>query len=311
MNPRAPISGTEYVIGGHGYSASIVSVGATLRSLTHQATDAATPRDLIVPFAMDELRPAYRGAILAPWPNRVIDGVYDFGGAHHVLALTEPARGHALHGLVVWEHFDAIEVAADRVVLASEIQPQSGYPWRLRIEVEYRISATGLATEVRASNLSHTAAPFGTGPHPYLVAGEGRVDDWLLSLPATHVVTITPERLLPIDYIETPKELSFAEARPIGDVFIDHAYSGLARDSENSATVLVTTAAGGGVGIRWGAELPWVQIHTADQDDPATSRRGLAVEPMTCPPDAFNSEIDLVVIEPWGTADAGWEIFAV
>ena len=27
-------------------------------------------------------------------------------------------------------------------------------------------------------------------------------------------------------------------------------------------------------------------------------RKALAVEPMTCPPDAFNSGVDLVVLEP-------------
>ncbi|HWU31187.1 MAG TPA: galactose mutarotase, partial [Microbacterium sp.] len=61
----------------------------------------------------------------------------------------------------------------------------------------------------------------------------------------------------------------------------------------------------------WDAGCPWVQVHTADLPDPAASRRGLAVEPMTCPPDAFNSGTDLIVLEPGAAHTAGWSIRAL
>jgi aldose 1-epimerase len=54
-----------------------------------------------------------------------------------------------------------------------------------------------------------------------------------------------------------------------------------------------------------------VQIHTADQPDAAVSRIGLAVEPMTCPPDAFNSGTDLIVLQPGESTTAGWTISAI
>lgn len=87
---KIPLSGTRFDLVHGDYSASIASVGATLRTLRHGG------RDLIVPFAANEVRPAYRGAILAPWPNRVVDGRYSFAGAKHQLSLTEPQRLHAL-----------------------------------------------------------------------------------------------------------------------------------------------------------------------------------------------------------------------
>ena len=91
---RTPLSGVQHAHrAAHGYEAVIASVGASLRSLTYEG------RDLVVPFDADEVRPAYRGATLAPWPNRVVDGRYTFGGVEQQLPLTEPARGHALHGL--------------------------------------------------------------------------------------------------------------------------------------------------------------------------------------------------------------------
>lgn len=59
--------------------------------------------------------------------------------------------------------------------------------------------------------------------------------------------------------------------------------------------------------MTWGSELDWLQIHTADRPD-ATSRCGLAVEPMTCPSDAFNSGTDTIMLDPWASASASWSV---
>jgi aldose 1-epimerase len=300
-------SGRQLRIAAEGYRAEIASIGATLRTLTIDG------RDLVVPFEADAVRPGYRGATLAPWPNRIVDGRYRFDGEEHQLPLTEPERSHALHGLLAWAEFEDRLVLDDRVVLAAEIVPQTGYPFRVEVEVEYRLEADGLRQTVTARNIGADAAPWGTGPHPYLVAGAGRVDDWTLTLPASEVLTVTPDRLSPVavEPVTEHPEWDFREARPIGDVFIDHAFTELAR-TDGIAEVHLVTDAGTGVGLAWDEGCPWVQVHTADTPAvPATHRIGLAVEPMTCPPDAFNSGVDLVTLDPGGTHAASWRIFAV
>ncbi|WEK61013.1 MAG: aldose 1-epimerase family protein [Candidatus Microbacterium colombiense] len=302
-----PRSGRQLRIAGHGYVAEIASVGASLRSL------ALDGRDLVVPFDADEVRPGYRGATLAPWPNRIVDGRYRFGGVEHQLPLTEPSRAQALHGLLAWVEFEDRLVLDDRVALAAVIEPQTGYPFRIEVETEYRLDADGLRQTVTAHNIGADAAPWGTGPHPYLVAGPGRVDDWTLELPASEVLTVTPDRLSPVavEPVTEHPEWDFRTARPIGDVFIDHAFTSLA-EVGGIAEVRLTTDAGTGVAIAWDERCPWVQVHTADTPAiPATHRIGLAVEPMTCPPDAFNSGVDLVTLEPGATHAASWRIFAV
>ncbi|KQR49664.1 galactose mutarotase [Microbacterium sp. Leaf161] len=303
-----PRSGRQLRIAGHGYEAVIASVGASLRVLTFEG------RDLVVPFDADEVRPGYRGTTLAPWPNRIVDGRYTFGGAEQQLALTEPARGQALHGLLAWAEFEDRLVLDDRVVLAAVIEPQTGYPFRVEVETEYRIDIDGLRQTVTARNLGADAAPWGTGPHPYLVAGPGgRVDDWTLTLPASEVLTVTPDRLSPValEAVSEHPAWDFRAARRIGDVFIDHAFTGLARDG-GVAEVRLVTDAGTGVAMTFDERCPWVQVHTADNPGiDAIHRIGLAVEPMTCPPDAFNSGTDLVVLEPGATHAASWRISAV
>lgn len=301
-----PRSGRQLRIAAHGYEADIASVGATLRTLSVDG------RDLIVPFAADEVRPAYRGATLAPWPNRIVDGRYRFRGVEHQLPLTEPARGQALHGLMCWTEFVDRHVSADRVVLAAVIEPQTGYPFRVEVEVEYRLHAGGLTQTVTARNLGSDAAPWGTGPHPYLVAGDGRVDEWTLTLPASEVLTVTADRLSPVAVaqVSAHPQWDFREPRRIGDVFVDHAFTGLARVGD-MAEVRVVAEAGTGVAIAFDGRCPWVQVHTADTPDAATDRIGLAVEPMTCPPGAFASGVDLVVIAPGATHAASWTISAL
>jgi aldose 1-epimerase len=304
-----PLSGAAYSLAHGDYTAEIAGVGATLRVLRHLG------RDLIVPFEADEVRPAFRGAILAPWPNRVVDGRYSFEGTDYELALTEPRRHHALHGLAAWQEWSVRSSGLDFVELEHRIEAQSGYPFRIDLVVRYELGEEGLRTTISATNTGRSAAPYGTGPHPYLVAGPGFVDDWTLQLPARAVLTVTPDRLIPLDLADVELEdngaFDFVAARQIDSTFIDHAFTELERDGDGIATVLVTTPKGSGVGISWGTECQWVQIHTADQPVPELNRLGLAVEPMTCPPDAFNTGTDLVVLDPAEQHEASWTIFAV
>jgi aldose 1-epimerase len=306
---RRPLSGSRIDLEAGAYRASIASIGATLRLLQHEG------RDLVVPFGLDELRPAYRGATLAPWPNRVVDGLYTFDGIDQVLALTEPARGHALHGLAAWLDFAVLERDASRVLLGATVEPQAGYPHRLELAVEYALDAEGgLRQSVTATNVSDTPAPYGTGPHPYLVAGPGPVDEWMLTLPAAEVLTVTPDRLIPVAIADVASEdggvFDFRSERLIADTFIDHAFRSLSRDSDGVATVTVRSPEGSATAMTFGPECGWVQVHTADNVDPSMHRAGLAVEPMTCPPDAFNSGTDLIVLAPNASTTAAWTIAA-
>ncbi|GAB6859282.1 aldose 1-epimerase family protein [Microbacterium xylanilyticum] len=307
-----PRSGRQIRLAAHGYEADIASVGATLRALRFEG------RDLVVPFAADEVRPNYRGATLAPWPNRIVDGRYRFAGVEHQLPLTEPERGQALHGLVAWSAFEDRIVDPDRVVLATTIEPQAGYPFRVEVVVEYRLGPDGLTQTVTGRNLGANSAPWGTGPHPYLVAGPARddsapVNGWTLLLPASAVLTVSPDRLSPValEPVDAHPEWDFRTPRRIGDTFIDHAFTALA-SADGVTTVEVRDGDGGGVALHWDTACPWVQIHTADTPaDAATHRIGLAVEPMTCAPDAFTSGAGLVVLSPGSEHRASWRIQAL
>ena len=70
-----------------------------------------------------------RGQLFVPWPNRIRDGRYAFAGTDQQLALTEPKRGNASHGLVRWVS-DAPAARFAVVELGYLLPAQTGYPGR-------------------------------------------------------------------------------------------------------------------------------------------------------------------------------------
>ena len=296
--------GPEFSIAAGGYRAVIQSVGATLRSLTFG------DRDLVVPFSADRVRPLYRGAVVAPWPNRLADGRYEFEGEEHQAPINEVDRQNALHGLALWVRWEQVTVEPAAVTLRHAIPPQPGYPFPVELTVTYRVSADGMVTELRAHNTGDRPAPYGCCPHPYLVAGPGAVDGWSLELSAGTRLEVDPDRLLPVGRAAVSDvDCDFRSGALIGDRFIDHAFTDLAFTGGRTA-VRLRAGDGSGVELSWGSWAPWVQIHTADRPEPADNRVGLAVEPMNCPPDAFNSA-DVPVLAPGAEHLAEWTITAL
>ncbi len=300
----------EWVITDSGYRAVISSIGATVRELTYGPAS-LPPRDLIVPFVADTVRPLYRGALVAPWPNRIKDGRYTLDGRSYQVPINEVDRQHALHGLVQWVRWTPIEIGPNRVVLEHRLVPQDGYPFPLLHRVEYRVTERGLETTLSTTNSGKETAPYGCCPHPYLVAGAGAVDDWTLQLPAATRLEVD-ERLIPIGTAAVDTvDCDFRVGRRIGAQEIDHAFTDL-RAVEHRFAVRVMAADGGiGVEMTWGAWGQWLQIHTADRPEPEYNRVGLAVEPMSCAPNAFNDPAGPPVIGPGATHHAEWTIHAV
>ncbi|MGP4979688.1 aldose 1-epimerase family protein [Glutamicibacter arilaitensis] len=303
MPQQDTANGTVLTLRAHGFTAQLATVGATLVSLDYGG------RPLVRAFDPHGARPVFSGAILAPWPNRVIDGAYHWEGQELQLPITEPERGHALHGMVADTAFEIAEHRADFAQLRTVIEPSAGYPYEVQLVIDYRLEAGGLRTFAAATNLGEGTALFGWGSHAYLVAPGKKADEWTFTLPAGKVQLTDGARLLPKEVVEVSgTELDFRTPKPIGDLFIDHAYTGLAAGADGLFSASITDTKGLGSQITWDEACPWVQIHTADRDDPALDRTGLAIEPMTCPPGGFNSGQDAIALAPGASHEASWLI---
>ncbi len=225
------------------------------------------------------------------------------GDAGHQLPLTEPEHSNAIHGLVRWVSWQVREHEARRAVLGFVLRPQPGYPFSLDLEVEYELAASGLTVRTTATNIGKAACPYGSGAHPYLTLGTDTIDDLLLRVPAQTALS-SDDRGIPVGTVAVDgTELDFRAARRIDDAKIDHGYTDLERDA-GVAFVSVQAPDGSGRTLWVGEGYLYVMVFTGDI--PAVQRRGLAVEPMTCPPNAFRSGEALVTLEPGQSHTAAW-----
>lgn len=244
-SPSAPPSGEQFELRFGARRAFVVEVGGGLRSFD----------DVLLGYPSDEMCGSARGQVLAPWPNRIAEGAYEWEGTRHQLPLTEVATRSAIHGLVRWTSWRCVEREDARVVMEHVLHPQPGYPFALRLQVEYSLAADGLTVRTSAENIGGRTCPFGVGHHPYIACdvdalfGEEKRD-------------------------ETRRwDGSFS----VGDVTV------------------------------WADEAwPYVQLFSGDLPD--IRRRGFAVEPMSCPPNAFNTGEGLLRLEPGERFEGRWGI---
>jgi galactose mutarotase-like enzyme len=251
-----------------------------------------------------------RGQVLAPWPNRIEDGRYVFDGKRLELPLTEPERRNAIHGLVRNAEWKVVDRDADRVLLDYALDPQPGYPFTLGLSVEYALTDRGLNVRTTAWNQGDERCPYGSGQHPYLTLGTPTVDRLRLRVPA-HTVLLSDERGLPVRTESVDgTEYDFRAGRTIGATVLDNGFTGLERDPDGSghARVLLDDPdTGDGVTLWVDESYPYVMVFSGDPL-PDVARRSLAVEPMTCPPNAFRTGDSLISLEPGESTASTWGI---
>ena len=302
--PYALLSGEQIELRAGEQRVVVAEVGAGLRSYT------VGDQDVLDGYAADELAPSGRGQVLAPWPNRIEDGAYEFGGAQHQLPLNEVGARNAIHGLVRWSAWSAAEHSPDRVVLEHTLHPQPGYPFSLALGIEYSLSQDGLRVTSTATNIGPEACPYGFGMHPYLTMGTEKVDELILRAPGRTVLQ-TNDRGIPVgsEPVEGT-EYDFRRPRPIGTAKLDHAFTDLEGDEDGLASVELLNPEDERSLLLWLDDgYRYLQLFTGDPL-PDVARRSLAVEPMTCAPNAFRTGDGLLVLEPGETTTSSWGIRA-
>ena len=295
-------SGTQWAIEAGGHSAVVVEIGGVLRDFR------AGDREILDGFSAGELSPASAGQILAPWPNRIRDGHYTFEGTAYQLPLTEPDRHNAMHGLCNWARWRLAERESDAVTLEFDLPPQVGYPWSLALRTRWSLSADGLRCDQQVTNTSDRNAPWGYSAHPYLRLPGVAVDDVVLTVPA-RIRVLADARMLPIGAVKVAgTEYDFTEPRRIGDARLDTTFGEIVGAPGGSAVTIAAPDGSQSVSVWADENFRWWQVFTGDTLSGDRHRRSVAIEPMTCPPDAFRSGRDLIVLAPGQTWTASWGV---
>jgi aldose 1-epimerase len=294
------LSGTQVQLSRGAQRATLATVGASLREYSVGGSD------VVVPFAENEVAPAFHGMVLAPWPNRLADGAYSFGGHDYQLAISEPARQTALHGLSCWVNWTIAEASSDAATLVLDLAASPGYPFSLRVSVTYALTDAGLRITTTALNTGATALPYGVGYHPWISPGAGTLDDCTLELGAASLVTVD-DRLLPTGSTPVAGDMDYREARTLAGSDLDDAFVDPIRDADGLSWARLRRADGSTVAI-WmdDAAKAW-QVCTGNHVGSVEQQRsGVAIEPMSCIADAFRTGDNLVTLEPGETHTLVW-----
>ena len=275
-------SGRNIVLQAGEYRARAVAVGAGLAELTYKGGG------LITSYGNNEFAPHYMGKILLPWPNRVAAGQFSRDGVDYQLPVNDMKHNAALHGLIAWVEWQVAEVSDSEVTFKALVPPRPGYPWTLRSTVNYSLdSRKGLTITVQTTNIGEEAAPYGVAAHPYISFDGALVDNYELSVPAK-AAAVMDENLIPVG--QRAAEGHVHTSGVIGEAVLDDAYTDL---PEGTWEVTIRdTASGHGAVVS--SDARWIQVYSGDQ----LGRTGLAIEPMSCAPNAFNSGDGLAVLEP-------------
>jgi len=277
-------SGEQHVVQFGDQRAVVVEVGGGIRSFTDR------DRDVLQDYPPSVMCDGAHGTPLIPWPNRLADGRYGFDGVVHQLPLTEPDKHNAIHGLLRWRSWRPVDQTREAIVMGIRLHPEPGYPFGLDVQVSYRLDAAGLTVRTTATNVGEVDCPFACGQHPYLSPGDGLIDLCRLEVPARTRIVTDATRQLPVG--KKPVEgtaFNWRWPRPLESVRLDDPFTDLSRDEEGRAWVRLHRPDGSTVELWVDRAYPIVELFTGDTLTASRRRRGLGVEPMSAPPNSFQS----------------------
>ncbi len=195
-----------------------------------------------------------------------------------------------------------LEHGTAEVSVGTVVEPRPGYPFRIAAAVDYDLTPEWLTVTVRIRNAGAEEAPVGAGMHPYLAVGateDGDIGQAELQLPARTALEVDGG-------LPTGARRAFDGAiGRIGDRGLDDPLTDLQRDAGGWARTVVSGTAGR-LELAADEAWPWMQVYTGDTLPPGGRRRSIAVEPMTCPPNALADGADLVVLQPGEDWSGTW-----
>jgi aldose 1-epimerase len=233
-----------------------------------------------------------RSIILAPFPNRIQAGNYFFEENYYQLPINKPKENNAIHGFVWNKKFEVVDTKTTDNSSCATLKygynsTEAGYPFPFELLLQYTLYKNSFSINFSVVNTGSSNMPFGFGWHPYFSFGK-KVNDWKLQLPECNMLE-TNEQLIPngnkINYT------AFQQAEIIGSTTFDTAFE-LKGHQDFFETVLFFSQENTRLSIKQSSLFKYLQVYIPPL------RNSIAIEPMTCPANAFNSKEGLIVLQP-------------
>jgi aldose 1-epimerase len=299
------VPGPQYLLDHDGVRLEVAALAAALRSLSVDGVQ------LTESYGADLVAPMGCGMVLAPWPNRVRDALWEWEGEPQQLDVTEPKLHNASHGLLRNTGYELVEQTDTSLTLGALIAPQHGWPFLLDTRVRYQLEADGLAVTHEVTNLSERAAPWAVGAHPYFRVGDVPSEELTVTLTGSTRLELD-DRLNPVAVHPVDDVTDLRVGRPARGLDLNTGYGGLANQNGRADVAWLTAPDGGRTTLWADAAFGWIQAYTPSDFPRETAHGGpgfaIALEPMTAPPNALNAGTDLIRLEPGASWAGSWGV---
>ena len=235
-----------------------------------------------------------KNTVLYPFPNRLKDGSYHWAGKSYRFFANESLTNTALHGFgqdkpMKVTMVEAEESSAVFTCLYTDYGTDEAYPFRFSVEMTFTLADdTGFTLQLAFRNHDEQSIPAGLGWHPYFTLGP-KADAFKLQMPECQLVGID-ERMLPTG--KTYEYDEFSTLRPVGITVLDNCFA--LPVQEGKAEVMLQGERGT---LHYWQETGAGKYNFLQVFIPPL-RHCIALEPMTCAPDAFNNGMGLARLEP-------------
>ena len=261
--------------------------GATIYELVLAGRTVIHGRDTYEDFVRN--RSAYEGARLCPFPSRIEDGSYNFNGIRYKLKPNDNFKRNAIHGLLADADYSMLDTFlgenSGRIRFCFNFEGIAGYPFPFYTELNFILEEHSITIETSIENRHNESIPMGDGWHPYFNLGNN-IDGLKLRLPSTKALVLN-EYLIPTGQMVEKQLNETLGSMSIDDCFVIDPSLGQAHtylsDSKNTLNIWQDTGKPG---------YNYLVVYTPGD------RKQIAIEPLTSPPNAFNSGDGLVVMEP-------------
>lgn len=241
-----------------------------------------------------------RSAKLFPFPNRLDKGHYSYQSQSFQLPANFPWTDHAVHGLLYNQPFACIHSEANQTEAELTLRFETerlcdGYPFAFRLDTHFHINENGAITSTTTiTNLSDQTMPFGDAWHPYFSLGTDR-SDCLLQMPSCFEL----EHIEDLPSGQRTLFSQFVEPTSLAQHQLNHCFEFETRKpieltlsrADNRASLI----------YQQDTSYPFVQLYTP------SSEQSIAIEPMTCPANAFNNHIGLLHLAPGEKQSFQWQ----
>lgn len=234
---------------------------------------------------------SFKSNVLFPYPNRIRNGIYSFGEQLYTLPINFTAEDNAIHGLVYDKEFTVIETSANNKSASISMEyvyneSVTGFPFLFRLCITYTLTKQRLRIETRIQNNGTKQFPYGFGLHHYFKVSDS-VAHTSLEVPTNYTLPVD-SHMIPTG--EKQEYTEFTESKLIDTTTFDTCFEVL--KNKQNIIKLSDTNSGSNLQIAYSSkDFPYVQIYTPPH------RKSIAIEPMTCAPNAFNNNMGLLMLQ--------------